>query len=76
MNRRIEWFFWRLKAAVQCAIESGVELVGHNGLTTALVEFRFFYDQVRPHQHLRGMTPAEVSHGLRAETLRHPETEY
>ena len=76
MNGRIERFFGTFKEAVQRALESDVELAGHDGLATVLVEFRFFYNHVRPHQHLRGMTPAEVWRGLKAETLQHPETEY
>ncbi|MGH9509739.1 MAG: integrase core domain-containing protein [Terriglobales bacterium] len=29
-------------------------------LNAALVPFRFWYNHVRPHQHLAGRTPAEV----------------
>jgi hypothetical protein len=33
-------------------------------LTTALSIFRFWYNHVRPHDHLDGQTPAEVWHGV------------
>jgi transposase InsO family protein len=32
-----------------------------NGLGNALVPFRFWYNLVRPHQHLDGRTPAEAA---------------
>lgn len=34
------------------------------GQDTALTEFRFWYNQVRPHQSLYGRTPAEVWNGI------------
>ena len=76
MNGRIERFFGTFKAAVQRAVTQGWWLETDASLADRLVEFRFFYNQIRPHQHLRGLTPAEVWSGLKAETLRHPETEY
>jgi transposase InsO family protein len=33
-------------------------------LGDALIEFRFFYNHVRPHQNLGGSTPAEVWAGV------------
>lgn len=33
---------------------------GFGALNSALGEFRFFYNFVRPHQHLHGRTPAEA----------------
>ena len=36
------------------------EVAGFEALNYSLGEFRFFYNHVRPHQHLQGATPAEV----------------
>lgn len=59
-NGRIERFFGTLKRALgQLAVE------GRDGLILALVEFRFFYNHIRPHQHLAGLTPGEVWAGCR-----------
>jgi hypothetical protein len=33
-------------------------------LNLSLAEFRFFYNFVRPHQHLQGRTPLEAWHGV------------
>lgn len=33
-------------------------------LNAALIEFRFFYDHVRPHQNLAGATPAQAWTGV------------
>jgi len=35
-------------------------MAGFEVLNCSLVEFRFFYNHIRPHQHLQGWTPAEV----------------
>jgi len=54
-NGRVERFFGTLKARLdQLAVDSFEALSG------ALVEFRFFYNHVRPHQNLAGLTPAEA----------------
>ena len=60
MNGRVERFFGTLKQSLdQLAVDS------RDALNAALVDFRFFYNHVRPHQHLAGLTPAEVWDGLR-----------
>ena len=76
MNGRIERFFGTFKAAVQHAVTQGWWLETDANLADRLVEFRFFYNHIRPHQHLRGLTPAETWRGLTADTLTHPESEY
>jgi len=54
-NGRVERFFGTLKEKLdRLAVES------LDALNQALVEFRFFYNHVRPHQNLDGRTPAEV----------------
>lgn len=54
-NGRIERLFLTLKQKLdQMEVDSGA------ALNALLGEFRFFYNHVRPHQHLRGWTPAEV----------------
>ena len=59
MNGRIERFFGTFKLSLdQLAVD------GCDALNSALVEFRFFYNHVRGHQHLAGLTPAEVWSGL------------
>lgn len=60
MNGRVERFFGTLKHSLdQLAVD------GHDALNAALADFRFFYNHVRSHQHLAGLTPAEVWSGLR-----------
>ncbi|PCJ42077.1 MAG: integrase [SAR86 cluster bacterium] len=53
-NGRIERFFGTFKAAIRKIV------VSNNILPLRLREFRFYYNHVRPHQHLNGKTPAEV----------------
>ena len=54
-NGRIERFFGTLKAKLdRLAVGS------HEVLNVALTEFRFFYNHLRPHQNLAGVTPAEA----------------
>jgi transposase InsO family protein len=54
-NGRIERFFGTLKNKLdRLAVDS------MDALTLALIEFRFFYNHVRPHQNLGGATPAEA----------------
>lgn len=54
-NGRIERLFGTLKMKLNCLGVASFEV-----LNTALGEFRFFYNHVRPHQHLQGRTPAEA----------------
>ncbi len=64
-NGRVERFFGTLKAKLdRLAVESFA------ALNQALGEFRFFYNQVRPHQNLAGLTPAESWSG--AAPFAHP----
>lgn len=37
-----------------------LEVEGFVALASALPDFRFWYNHLRPHQHLQGRTPAEV----------------
>lgn len=64
-NGRIERLFGTLKPLLK-------QLVVPNGgaLQAALDEFRLFYNHVRPHQNLNGLTPAEHFAGLRPTDLR------
>ncbi len=64
-NGRIERLFGTLKPLLR-------QLVIPNGgaLQNALDEFRVFYNQVRPHQNLNGLTPAEHFAGLRPTDVR------
>ncbi|MBI3354920.1 MAG: transposase family protein [Nitrospirae bacterium] len=69
-NGRIERFFGTLKKKLnQWQVGSREQLNG------ALGQFRFWYNHVRPHQHLNGMTPAEVWNG-RDIFARRPKQEY
>ena len=45
------------------------EVAGFEVLNVSLDEFRFFYNVVRPHQHLGGRTPHEEWHGVDPFTL-------
>lgn len=55
MNGRVERFFGTLKEKLNhWEVDSLEQLNG------ALGQFRFWYNHVRPHQHLDGRTPAEV----------------
>ena len=54
-NGRIERLFGTLKERLK-----QWEVAGFEALNVSLGEFRFFYNHVRPHQHLQGWTPAEV----------------
>ena len=58
-NGRVERFFGTLKESLdQLAVMS------FDALDSALGEFRFFYNHVRPHQNLDGATPAEAWAGV------------
>ncbi len=64
-NGRIERLFGTLKPLLrQLVIPSG------GSLQSALDEFRVFYNHVRPHQNLHGLTPAEHFAGLRPTDIR------
>jgi transposase InsO family protein len=54
-NGRVERFFGTLKERLD-----RLAVVSFDALNSALVEFRFFYNHVRPHQNLDGRTPAEA----------------
>ena len=54
-NGRIERFFGSLKRPLKQVV-----LSDRCDLETKLIEFRVWYNHVRPHQHLQGYTPAEV----------------
>jgi putative transposase len=57
-NGRVERFFGTFKRAIrQLAVADG------DDLACRLIEFRAWYNHARPHQHLGGMTPAEVWDG-------------
>jgi putative transposase len=59
-NGRMERLFGTLKPLLRpLAVQSGA------ALQAALNEFRDFYNHVRPHQNLQGLTPAEHFAGLR-----------
>lgn len=54
-NGRVERFFGTLKEKLdQLTVDS------FDSLNNALGEFRFFYNHIRPHQNLCGLTPAEA----------------
>lgn len=58
-NGRVERLFGTLKSKLdRLAVDSA------GALSQALVEFRFFYNHVRPHQNLGGATPAEAWAGI------------
>jgi transposase InsO family protein len=58
MNGRIERFFLTLKQKLDHWAIPDFEV-----LEQSLVEFRFWYNHARPHQHLYGLTPAEAWSG-------------
>jgi len=58
-NGRIERLFGTLKPLLaQLIIPGGI------ALQSVLDEFTLFYNHVRPHQNLKGLTPAEVWQGM------------
>lgn len=58
-NGRIERFFLTLKQKLDCW-----EVDSASQLNADLPLFRFWYNHVRPHDHLQGWTPAEVWQGV------------
>jgi len=59
MNGRIERAFGTLKQKLD-----QLKIDGHETLVQLLAEFSFWYNATRPHQHLNGLTPDEVWHGV------------
>lgn len=58
-NGRIESFFGRIKPYIR-----QIQIHSPAGLHNALDDIRHFFNHVRTHQNLAGLTPAEVWHGL------------
>lgn len=58
-NGRVERFFGTLKESL-----NQLAVMSFDALNTALGEYRFFYNNVRPHQNLDGATPAEAWDGI------------
>lgn len=59
MNGRIERVFGTLKENLD-----QLKIDGRKTLAALLTEFSFWYNAVRPHQHLNGLTPNEAWHGV------------
>ena len=57
-NGRIERFFGTLKPLLR-----GLQLASAAAVRGALDEFKLFYNTVRPHQNLHGLTPEESWQG-------------
>ena len=64
-NGRVERLFGTLKDKLDHLVVSDFA-----GLNQAMIEFRFWYNAVRPHQHLQGRTPAEAWCGI--DPYQHP----
>lgn len=58
-NGRIERLFLTLKQKPKAIIPTNFD-----ALNTLLAQFRYWYNEVRAHKHLRGMTPSEVWRGV------------
>lgn len=58
-NGRIESFFGRIKPYIR-----QIQIHNPAGLQNALDGIRPFFNHVRSHEYLAGLTPAEVWHGL------------
>lgn len=58
-NGKIERFFGTLKQKLD-----RWQVFGGESLQASLAEFAFWYNHVRPHQHLGGLTPAEAWSGI------------
>ncbi len=65
MNGRVERFFGTLKGKLNAWEVDSLEQ-----LNAALVPFRFWYNHIRPHQHLEERTPAEVWAGIDVYTVK------
>lgn len=57
-NRRIESYFGRIKPVIR-----QLDIYSARGLQNALNEIRHFFNHVRTHQNLDGLTPAEAWSG-------------
>ena len=66
MNGRIERFFGTLKTKL-----NQWEVDSFSQLNTTLHHFRFWYNHVRSHQYLDGLTPAEAWQGINVFTRKH-----
>lgn len=64
-NGRIERLFGTLKPLLK-----QLEIPNFNALQVALIEFSLFYNHVRPHQHLNGLTPAEAWQGYTQQDIQ------
>lgn len=62
MNGRIERLFGTLKAQLNQLVVANA-----HSLQMLLADFRFWYNEVRTHQHLQGRTPREVWDGVDTE---------
>lgn len=58
-NGRVERFIGTFKERI-----SGLAVLNQAQLTACLPEFVFWYNAIRPHQHLDGKTPLEAWHGV------------
>lgn len=59
MNGRIERAFGTLKSKLD-----KLKIDGHDSLALLLAEFGFWYNAIRPHQHLNGLSPDEAWYGI------------
>ena len=64
-NGRIERFFGTLKQKLD-----RITIADRDDLCCKLIEFRCWYNHIRPHQHLHGHTPAEAWVGHKKSTRR------
>jgi putative transposase len=64
-NGRIERLFGTLKPLLKQLV-----LPNSTALEMALREFKLFYNHIRPHQNLNGLTPAEVWQGMTMADLK------
>ena len=64
-NGRIERLFGTLKPLLK-----QLEIQSSKVLQSALIEFSLFYNHVRPHQNLNGLTPAEAWQGYIQQDIR------
>ena len=64
-NDRIERLFGTLKSLLK-----QLEIPNSIALEMALCEFKLFYNYVRPHQNLNGLTPAEVWQGVNQKDIQ------
>jgi putative transposase len=67
-NGRIERLFGTLKPLLKQLV-----LPNSTALEMALREFKLFYNNIRPHQNLNGLTPAEVWQGMTMADLKKSE---